>query len=225
MAGEARRPWSPPPRRPRPRPDLQLPWRAGVACFSPQRPDRGGGAAGPAMRPPTRRGVHPRRCVYAHITWRGTRGWGRRAPPGYSCHSPRQFTPRRLASEVRSHTCGSPSCLGFVLLPAPKNAVVLVLVRIWNCAKRGVREVHPTARAAAVSPNDRAAWDDADDSLLASSVFLLQRMFSGFGFVGNRHNDRCGLDSPSNSPVPNHGATSVPSMPHFLETRLYKGNP
>ena len=76
-----------------------------------------------------------------------------------------------------------------VLLPAPKKAAALVRVRIWNCAKRGVREVHSTARAAAVSPNDRAAWDDADDNLLISSVFLLQRMFSGFGFVGNMHND------------------------------------
>ena len=46
-------------------------------------------------------------------------------------------------------------------------------------------------------------------------------MFSGFGFVGNRRNDRCGLDSRSNSPVPNDGATSVPSMTHFLETRFY----
>ena len=60
MAGEASRPRSQPPRRPRPRPDLQLPWRAGVAFLSAQRPDRGGlGAAGSAMRPPTRRGVHP----------------------------------------------------------------------------------------------------------------------------------------------------------------------
>ena len=72
----------------------------------------------------------------------------------------------------KAHTRGSPSCLDLVLLPAPKNAVVLVLVRICNCAKRGVREVHSAARAAAVSPNDRAAWDDADDSLLVSSVFL-----------------------------------------------------
>ena len=38
----------------------------------------GGGAAGPAMRPPTRRGVHPCRYMHAHVTWRGTRGWGRR---------------------------------------------------------------------------------------------------------------------------------------------------
>ena len=35
------------------------------------------------------------------------------------------------------------------------------------------------------------------------------------------HNDRSGLDSRSNSPVPNHGATSVPSMSLFLETRFY----
>ena len=61
--------------------------------------------------------------------------------------------------------------VALVLLPASKNAVVLVLVRVWICAKRGVREVHSTARAAAVSPNDRAAWDDADDNLLVSSVF------------------------------------------------------
>ena len=127
-----------------------------------------------------------------------------------------------VSPRVKSHTRGSPSCLGLVLLPAPKNAVVLVLVCIWNCAKRGVREVHSTARASAVSPNDRAVWDDAVDNLLVSSVCLLQRMFSGFGFVGNRHNDRCGLDSPSTSPVPNHGATSVPSMTHFLETRFYE---
>ena len=89
----------------------------------------------------------------------------------------------------KSHTRGSPSCLGLVLLLAPKKAVVLVLVRIWNCAKREVREVHSTARAPAVSPNDRAAWDDADDNPLVSSVFLLQHMFSGFGFVGSMHND------------------------------------
>ena len=107
-----------------------------------------------------------------------------------------------------------------VLLPAPKSAVILMLVRIWNCAKRGVREVHSTARAAAICPNDRATWDDADDSLIVSVVFPIQRMFSGFGFVGNKHNDRCGLDIQSNSPVPNHGATSVPSMPQFLETRF-----
>ena len=131
-----------------------------------------------------------------------------------------EFSPRD-----KSHTRGSPSCSGLVLLPAPKKTIVLVLVRIWNCAKRGVREVHSTARAAAVSPNDRAAWDDADDNLLVCSVFLLQRMFSGFGFVGNMHDDRCGLDSPSNSPVPNHGATSVPSMSHFLETRFYDTTP
>ena len=121
----------------------------------------------------------------------------------------------------KSHTRSSPSCLGLELLPAPKNAVILVLVRIWNWAKRGVREVHSTARAAAVNPNNRAAWDDADDSPLVSSVFL-QRIFFGFGFVGNRHNDRCRLNSPSNSPVQNHGATSVPSMPDFLETRFYR---
>ena len=108
-----------------------------------------------------------------------------------------------------------------MLLSAPKNGVILVLVRIWNCVKRGVCEVHSTARAAAVSPNHRATWDDEDDSHLVSSVFLIQRMLSGFGFVRNRHNDRCGLDSPSISPVPNHRATSVPSMPHLLETRFY----
>ena len=45
--------------------------------------------------------------------------------------------------------------------------------------------------------------------------------FSGSGFVGNKHNDRCGLDSPSNPPVPKHGATSVPWMPHLMETRFY----
>ena len=114
-----------------------------------------------------------------------------------------------VSPQDKSHTRGSPNCLGLVLLSAPKSAVVLVLVRVWNCAKWGVHEVHSRARAAAVSPNDRAAWDDADDNLLESSVFLLQRMFSGFGFVGDKHNDRCGLDSPSNSQVPNYGATSV----------------
>ena len=77
-----------------------------------------------------------------------------RAPPSYSCHSPHQFTPRRLAAEEKSHTRGFPSYFGLVPLPAPKNAVVLVLVRI---SKRGVREVHSTARTEAVSPNDRAA--------------------------------------------------------------------
>ena len=127
-----------------------------------------------------------------------------------------------VSPQDESHPRGSPSCLGLVLLPAPKNPVVLVLVRIWNCAKRGVREVHSMARAVAVSPNDRAARDDADDSLLVSSVFLLQRMFSGLGFVRNKHNDQCGLDSPNNSPVPSHGATSVPSMPHFLETQFFQ---
>ena len=126
-----------------------------------------------------------------------------------------------VSPQDKSHTRGSLSCLGLVLLPSPRKAIVLVLVRIWNCAKRGVREVHSTARAAAVRPDDRAAWEYADDNLLVSSEFLLQRMFSGFGFVVNRHNDRCGLDSPSNSPVPNHGATSAPSMTHFLETRFY----
>ena len=40
---------------------------------------------------------------------------------------------------------------------------------------RGVREVHSTVRAAAVRPNGRTAWDNADDSLLVSSLFLLQR--------------------------------------------------
>ena len=95
----------------------------------------------------------------------------------------------------------------------------LVLFRIWNCTKQGVGEFPSTARrAAAVSPNEQAAWDDADDGLLVSSVFLLQRMFAGFRFMGNMHNARCGLDSPSNLPVPNHGATSVPSRPHILET-------
>ena len=42
IAGEASRPRPPPPRRPPPRPDLQLSWRAAVACLSPRRPDRGG---------------------------------------------------------------------------------------------------------------------------------------------------------------------------------------
>ena len=102
----------------------------------------------------------------------------------------------------KSHTRGYPCCLRLVLLPSPKNAGVLLLVRIWKCAKGGVREVHFTSRAAAVKPNDRAAWDEADDNLLVSSVLPLHRMFSGVGFVGNRHDDRCGLDSPSNSPVP-----------------------
>ena len=74
-AGEASRPRPPPLRQLRPRSDLQLPSRAAVACFYPR---GGGGAAGPAMRPPTRRGVRPCRCIYAQITWRGTRGWGRR---------------------------------------------------------------------------------------------------------------------------------------------------
>ena len=37
-------------------------------------------------------------------------------------------------------------------------------------------------------------------------------MFSGFGFVGSRHNDGGGLDSSSDSQVPTHGATSVPSV-------------
>ena len=72
----------------------------------------------------------------------------------------------------KSHTRGSRTCLDIVLLLASKNAVVLVLVPIGNCAKRGVREVHSTARAAAVSLNDRAAWSDADDNFLVSSVFL-----------------------------------------------------
>ena len=86
MAGEARRPRSPPPRGPRPRPDLQLSRRAGVASFPPRRPiGVGVGAAGLAMRPPTRRGIHPCRFSYAHITWRGTRGWGRRTVAVMGC--------------------------------------------------------------------------------------------------------------------------------------------
>ena len=36
---------------------------------------RGAGTAGSAMRPPIRRGIHPFQCMYAHVTWRGTRGW------------------------------------------------------------------------------------------------------------------------------------------------------
>ena len=39
--------------------------------------------------------------------------------------------------------------------------------------------------------------------------------------MGNSRIGRCGLNSPSDSPVPNHGTTSLPSMPHFLETRFY----
>ena len=86
MAGETNRPRSPPLRRHRPRPELQLPWRAGVAYFSPRRPDRGGvGAAGLMMRPPTRRSVHGCRCMYAHMTWRGTRGWRRRKVAVMGC--------------------------------------------------------------------------------------------------------------------------------------------
>ena len=49
-----------------------------------------------------------------------------------------------------------------------------------------------TTRKKVLLPNGRAAWDDADDSLLVSSVFLLQRMLSGFEFVGSWHNDRGG---------------------------------
>ena len=88
MAGEASRPRSPPPRRPRPRPDLQLtPLACGSCVLLPAAPRSGGGggAAGPAMRPPTRRGVHLCRCMYAHITWRGTRGWGRRKVAVLGC--------------------------------------------------------------------------------------------------------------------------------------------
>ena len=82
LAREASRPWSPPPWQPRRCPNLQLPWRAGVACFStPSYGEGGGGAAEPAMCPPTRRGVHPCRCMYAHVTWRGTREWGRSNVP------------------------------------------------------------------------------------------------------------------------------------------------
>ena len=44
-------------------------------------------------------------------------------------------------------------------------------------------------------------------------------MFSGFGFVGKRQNDRGGLDSSSDSRVPTHGATSIPSVSGF------SGNP
>ena len=49
-------------------------------------------------------------------------------------------------------------------------------------------------------------------------MFSLQRMFSGFGFVGKIHNDRGGL-YPSDSRVPTHGATLVPSASAF------SGNP
>ena len=76
MAGGASRPRSPPPRRPRPRPDLQL--------SAATRSDWGG-AAGSAMRPPARRGIHPCRCMYAHITERGTRRWGRRKVAVLGC--------------------------------------------------------------------------------------------------------------------------------------------
>ena len=86
MAGEASRPRSPPPRRPRPCPDLRFPWRAGVACFCPRRPDRGGVGgrwASDAPTHPSRR--TPCRCMYAQFTWRGTRGWGRRKVAVLGC--------------------------------------------------------------------------------------------------------------------------------------------
>ena len=95
------------------------------------------------------------------------------------------------------------------------------IVRNGESAKSAKSTPRLEERRQSVPTTEPRGWDDVGDSLLVSSVFLLQRMFSGFGFVGNRHNDRCGLDSPSNLPVPNHGATFVPSMPHFLETRFY----
>ena len=83
---EASRPLSPSSRRTRPCPDLQFPWRAGVACYSQRRPDRGrAGTARLVMRPPTRRSAHPYRCMYAHITRRGTRGWVRRKVAVLGC--------------------------------------------------------------------------------------------------------------------------------------------
>ena len=81
--------------------------------------------------------------------------------------------------------------------------------------------MHSTAREAAVSPHDRAAWEDADDGHLVSPVFILQRLCAGFEFVGNRHDDGFSLHPRSNSPVPNHGATFVPSVPQCLDTRFY----
>ena len=51
-------------------------------------------------------------------------------------------------------------------------------------------------------------------------MFFLQRMFSGFGFEGKRHNDRGGLDSSSDSRIPTHGATSVLSVSGFSGTPI-----
>ena len=102
-------------------------------------------------------------------------------------------------SRVPCLRCCDPRQLAYVPLPAPKAVVfVLVCIELVALPKRGVREVHSTARAAAVRPNGRAAWDDADDKVSSiSSVFLLQRMSSGFGFVGKRHNHCLLYTSPS----------------------------
>ena len=129
-----------------------------------------------------------------------------RAPPGYSCHSPRQFTPRRLAPEI-SAIHAAPQVAGVL---CSFLLGIMLLYWCWFVFGTVQNGENSTARVAAVSPKDRAALDDVDDSLLVSSVFFPQNMFSGFAFVRNRHNDRCGLDSPTNhtgsknSPVPNH---------------------
>ena len=107
MAGKASKPRSPPPRRRRPCPDSQLPWRAGVACFSQRRPARReeGRAAGPAIFPPTLCGVHPSRFMYAHITWRGTRGWDRRKVAVLGCgRCPFSVSSSRSSSVFTRHT-------------------------------------------------------------------------------------------------------------------------
>ena len=87
-------------------------WAAVVACPATPTPSRpptslarrrcalfpaaprseGGGGAEPAMRPPTRHGVHPCRFLYVHITWRGTRGCGRRKVAVVGCG---QFFPTK----------------------------------------------------------------------------------------------------------------------------------
>ena len=54
---------------------------------------------------------------------------------------------------------GSPSC-------SESCRICAGLYRTF--ATRGVCDVHSTARAAAVRAHGRAAWDDADDSILVS---------------------------------------------------------
>ena len=77
IAGEASRPRRRLPGDPHPSPTSKSPGARQLRTFPPP-PRLGRGAAALAMRPPTRRGLHPCRCPYAHIKRRRTRGRDRR---------------------------------------------------------------------------------------------------------------------------------------------------